>query len=249
MDNSVKLLLEAARKSSKFLSRDFFELESLQISAKNSSLEEFANQSCMRIAVQLKEFVGKYYPNIFFGDQEARVAGFEKNAAFIEVMDGYNNFCRSLPYFGMILTVITEKDAEKSAEKIVMNFPVLNETFYAIKGKGTWRERHSSNFAGESRVRVSKIAEKNHLTIGTTIDYLSIATSISSNVRLLGSYAYLAALVASGKLDLAIVPNKPVSASGIELLIKESGGKVKYSKNMLVLANSSISESLFNEIT
>ena len=64
MQNQVVLINDALREASKFLHRDYFELENLQNSAR--SIKVFVDKAKTRVADNLQKSLTKYYKTIIF---------------------------------------------------------------------------------------------------------------------------------------------------------------------------------------
>lgn len=234
MESETSLIIDATRKASRFLQRDYFELESLQSSER--SLESFCQKACGKALQILHENLSKYFRTIIFDNTEASRLNFTGKALLVETLDGFKNLERSLPFFAIMVTLISKNDDEIITEKAVMNFPALGEIYYAEKGKGTWLERHSSNMAGASRVRISGTIDLQKAVISCDLEHLSIAQKISTNFRFYESYTYALSLLISGKIDALLTAPRSLSNKAIELFINESAGSF-YMKNDLLLAS------------
>lgn len=244
MQNQVVLINDAIREASKFLHRDYFELENLQSSAR--SLRVFVDKAKTRVTENLQKSLSKYYKTIIFDSPELDLSAldFTGPVALVDALDGSCNFERAIPFFALVVTILTTKQGKISAEKVAVNFPILGDTYYAEQGKGTWLERHSFNFGGgTTRLRVSVNSKLEQSLVSCNYQQLELAQKISTNIRIFESYAYQIALLISGKSDIAILTNKPMN-HGLDLLVREAGG-VSYSKNNFFIAsNHQIQENL-----
>lgn len=86
-------------------------------------------------------------------------------------------------------------------------------------------QKHSSNAAGDIRVRVSAISEIANSTLVSSLDKADIANIINHDIRIFDSYAYGVAMLASGKVDACLFKAEPISSNGMDLLIQEAGGR------------------------
>lgn len=241
------LLIDATRKASRFLHRDYFELENLQSSSK--STESFCNKSVLKSMENLQETLSRYYKTIIFTGQDiAKFLELSSLIALIEPLDGIKNLQRSLPFFAIMITILSRKNINWIAEKCIINFPAINEIYYAEKGKGAWLERHSSNFSGAMRIRVSGTRTLDNIVIASENDTLSRANMISDNYRNYGSYLYSATLLCSGKIDLCLFTKKDISFKGLELLVIESGGRSFIKNDLFVGTNYYLSDKINNLI-
>ncbi|NRB10540.1 MAG: inositol monophosphatase [Rickettsiaceae bacterium] len=231
----TNLLIEAIRKSTRFLHRDYFELEGLQSLSKNC--DAFVKKSCHKLYENLVTNIQKYHPQIFYSIDDFKESNFTGSAALIEILDGTNNLTRSLPYFASIVTIVTKKGSDVFAEKIIINFPALNELYYAEKGKGAWVEKYSSNYTGKARVRVSGVNDINSVTLATNLEQITEATNITKNIRVFNSYAYSIALLIAGKIDVCLFEKRDISYLGINLIIQEAGGITNLNDSNIVIGS------------
>ncbi len=211
----ISFILKALGKSSRFLYRDYFELE-LQQSSK-SNMNDFVQKSYNKCKEVLTDELAKY------GDK----ASFE-----IVPIDGLENFRHAIPFFAVIIVAYKQNDTVPAA--IVISFPVLGETYYAEKGSGMWLERHSQSSGTSSaiRLRVSARKEKYLCLVDKNMD-----VSNDFIIRNFGSNAYAICLVASGKADICyLAENNPALILAAKLFMQESGGKI-LSENYLILSN------------
>jgi fructose-1,6-bisphosphatase/inositol monophosphatase family enzyme len=235
MQGDTNLLVDAIRRASRSLQRDFFELENLQSSEKSSF--SFAQKACDRAMRNLYDGIKPYYDTIIFTNEDANLDNFSDRAAFVEVLDGLGNFERSLAYFGIMVTILVKKNEEIITEKSIMNFPALGEIYYTEKGRGAWCDRLASNVTGAFRTRVSGRRTTDDMMIASSNNLINIAKTISSNVRVFDCYTYSLAQLIRGKIDALIIEPRNISLAGIELFIKESGGVSYIHDNNLLVSN------------
>ena len=139
--------------------------------------------------------------------------------------------------------------------------PILNEFFWASKGKGAW--------CNNRRLRVSNRSDLSECLIGTGVPfaekmnevYLSQISSISkctAGIRRLGSAGIDLAYVASGKIDGFWEKDLNLwDISTGTLLITEAGGKISNFKNQnwdpksrdIIASNSKIHLSLKQKLS
>lgn len=235
MEGDTGLIIDATRKASRFLQRDFFELESLQASDK--ATEPFCQKSCSKALQTLHEALSKYYKTIIFDNSEVANTKFSGKALLIETLDGLGNLAKSIPFFGIMVTMITQKGDDIIAEKAVINFPALGEIYYTEKGKGVWLERHSSNLAGALRARVSGTSNLENALIATNSGQIDSARTISPNIRVFESYTYALSLLISGKVDMMIIERRDLSIQGIELFVLEAAGSYHTQNGLIIASN------------
>ena len=244
MEGEVGLVVDATRQASKFLLRDYFELENLQSSTKSASASSFGQKSCTKMLQILQERLGKYFHTIIFDSKEVSASRFVGKAALVEVLDGFTNLTRSLPFFGIMVTILTNKNGQIITEKSVINFPVLGEIYFTEKGKGVWLERNSFNFPGATRVRVSGTENIEEAIVSTSSNFLKDILDTFSNLRVFESYTYCLALLVSGKIDVIIVEPGEISLMGIELFIAEAGGVFHKHGHKIIASNFKLHEKI-----
>jgi myo-inositol-1(or 4)-monophosphatase len=242
MQGDTGLVVDATRKASKSLQRDFFELENIQVSEKGTS--SFCQKSCGRAFQTLHESLNKYYKTVIFNNDEVASTEFTGQAVLVETLDGLSNFERALPFFAIMATIVTRKEGRLIAERSIMNFPAFGEIYYAEKGKGAWIERLSSNVTGASRTRVSGSGNINDMIIAPSSDKLEVAQKISANIRVFDSYTYSLSQVIRGKIDAMILSPRDISLPAIELFLKESGGSCEIVGDNLLASNFKLHEKI-----
>lgn len=242
MQGDTGLVVDATRRASKLLQRDFFELENLQSSEKGNNT--FIQKSCSKAFQTLHDALGKYYKTIIFNSDEVASAEFIGHAALVETLDGLGNFARSLPFFATMVTIVSKNEGVLVAERAVINFPALGEIYYAEKGKGAWVERLASNVTGAARARVSGCGNINEVVIASSNELLDSSKFFSSNVRVFDSYAYSLAQVVRGKIDAMIIKPRDIALPGIQLFMKEAGGAYSIISDNLIASNFRLHEKI-----
>ena len=230
MQNQLILINEALREASKFLHRDYFELENLQSSVK--SRRSFVDKAKIRVTENLQKSLTKYYKTIIFDSTELDLSGldFTGPVALVDSLDGVYNFERAIPFFALVVAILTKKQEKISAEKVAINFPILGDIYYAEQG-------------GTLRLRVSVNNKLEDSLVSCNYPQLEVAQKISTNIRIFESYAYQIALLISGKSDIALLPSKPIT-HGLDLLIREAGGLSYIKNNIFIASNHQIQEKL-----
>ncbi|RTK92761.1 MAG: hypothetical protein EKK61_02830 [Rickettsiales bacterium] len=233
MEGEIGLIVEATRQASRFLIRDFFELENLQTLSRNTL--SYSQRSCMKILQVLQERLGKYFKTIIFDNKDLQNLNFTDTAILVETIDGFANLTRSLPFFSIMITILKIKNDQVIAEKSVMNFPALGEIYYVEKGRGAWLERYNTNLPGALRLRVSGVDNIENAIGTTNIDTSKIAKLVP-NLRIYDSYTYSLAQLIAGKLDIAIIKPNEIANLGCKLFIEEAVGAF-YENNKTIIAS------------
>ncbi len=220
----INIFEKAARKAGKNLLRDFGEIENLQIHSKN--IGDFVTNADIKTQQILLDTLKYYYPDAtYITEEESTIRGNEE-IIVIDPIDGTTNFIHGIPLIGIVIGRIFEGEI---TDGIIFN-PILNEFYWASKGKGSW--------CNNKRLRVSKRNDLINSLIGTGIPhanqiyskYLEEIDVISKNcsgLRRMGAASIDLAFVAAGKLDAYWERNLNIwdVSSGV-LLVKEAGGKI-----------------------
>jgi myo-inositol-1(or 4)-monophosphatase len=220
-------MIDAARKASKGLIRDFGEVAELQVSKKGAA--DYVSAADLKAEQTLYELLSKARPGYsFFAEERGMVEGTDKTHTFIvDPLDGTTNFLHSIPQFAV--NIALEREGQVVAA-VTFN-PVMNELFWAEKGKGA--------FMGDRRLRVAARTKLVETVLATGIPFAGRAghaqflkelhqlTQRISGVRRFGSAALDLAWTAAGRFDgywERSLSAWDIAAGG--LLITEAGGKI-----------------------
>ena len=139
----------------------------------------------------------------------------------IDPIDGTVNFAFGLPSFSISIAYI------ENGEPVVgvVHIPVIGETYYAVKGKGAFKD-------GE-RISVSK-RDSLKKSIGLSGFFRGFSGKLIEaledrviRVRMLGSIAVGVVYIAAGKADFYIAKRaNPWDVAAAILILREAGGKV-----------------------
>ena len=224
----INIFEKAVRKAGKSIIRDFGEIENLQIQSKN--IGDFVTTADIKTEKILLETLQYYYPNATYITEESEKIKGEEETIVIDPIDGTTNFIHGIPLIGIVIGRVFKGEI---TDGVIFN-PILNEFYWASKGKGAW--------CNNKRLRVSKRQDLFDCIIGTGIPhangiypkYLNEINSISKNcagLRRMGSAALDLAYVAAGKLDAYWERNLNLwDVSAGVILVKEAGGKITQPK-------------------
>tara|TARA_B110000196_G_scaffold317218_1_gene329956 strand:+ start:332 stop:1114 length:783 start_codon:yes stop_codon:yes gene_type:complete len=220
----INIFEKAVRKAGKYLMRDFGEIENLQIQSKN--VGDFVTNADIKTEKILLETLQYYYPNSSYITEESDNIKGNEETIVIDPIDGTTNFIHGIPLVGIVIGRIYN---DEITDGVIFN-PILNEFYWASKGKGAW--------CNNKRLRVSKRKDFTSCVIGTGIphanriytNYLDEINNVSKNcsgLRRMGAAAIDLAYVAAGKLDGFWEKNLNLwDVSAGVLIIREAGGKV-----------------------
>ena len=250
----INIFEKAVRKAGKNLTRDFGELENLQINSK--AVGDFVTNADINTEKSLIETLQKYYPDFTYLSEERGLIKGNEEMIVIDPIDGTTNFIHGIPIIGIVVAKI--KDSEIT-DGVIYN-PISNEFFWASKGQGAW--------CNNKRLRVSKRENIETCVIGTGIPHsmemkdmhmeeIYNVAKKCSGLRRMGSAAIDLAYVAAGKLDGFWERNLNLwdVSSGI-LLVKEAGGKItelngnlwNFQSKSILASNSYIHEIMQNNL-
>jgi myo-inositol-1(or 4)-monophosphatase len=223
----VQVMIDAARKASRALVRDFGEVAALQVSKKGPG--DFVTAADLRAEQTIFELLSKARPGYgFIGEERGKVEGTDKTHTFIvDPIDGTSNFMHGMPHFA--INIALEREGQVVAG--VTYNPAVNELFWAERGRGA--------FLNDVRIRVSGRNRLSDCLIGTGVPFigkpghgqffkeLHQLTQRVAGVRRLGSAALDLAWVAAGRYDGYWERNlNPWDVAAGVLLVTEAGGQV-----------------------
>ncbi len=146
----------------------------------------------------------------------------------VDPLDGTTNFAHRLPWFAISVALLEEKNPVLG---IIYN-PIVEEFFYAIKGKGAYLNEKPIKVSRKDRLidsllctgfPVSKILDSPDLFIPLFKKFMTK----SQGVRRFGSAALDLAYVACGRYEGFWEPYlKPWDTAAGMLLVKEAGGEI-----------------------
>ncbi len=218
----INIFEKAVRKAGKRLLRDFGEIENLQIQSKN--IGDFVTNADLKSEQILIETLQYYYPkSTYISEEKGKIDGNDE-IIVIDPIDGTTNFIHGIPLIGIVVSKIVDNEI---TDGVIFN-PIINDFFWASKGKGAW--------CNNKRLRVSKRdiladsvigVEIPHLTYKNYLNEIEQIANKCAGIRKMGSAAINLAYVAAGKLDACWERNLNLwdVSSGV-LLVKEAGGKV-----------------------
>ncbi len=221
---TINIFEKAAKKAGKILTRDFGELENLQIESK--SLGDFVTNADLKVEKSVLDTLKYYYPEYTYLTEESGLIEGNENTIVIDPIDGTSNFIHGIPHVSIVIAKMINNEI---TDGVIYN-PILNEFFWSSKGKGSW--------CNDRRLRVSNRTKLPDCLIGTGLPFgkgiydnylLEIDEILKSTagIRRIGSAALDLAYVASGKLDGFWEKDINIwdISSGV-LMVKEAGGSI-----------------------
>ena len=252
---TINIFEKAARKAGRMLSRDFGEIENLQIQSKR--VGDFVTSADLKVEQSILETLKYYYPDANYLTEESGHIKGDGETIIIDPIDGTSNFIHGIPHVAIVIAKMINNEI---TDGVVYN-PMLNEFYWASLGKGSW--------CNNKRLRVSKRHELTNCLVGTGIPFsdrvydkfyteLDNLAKKTAGIRRLGSAALDLAYVSSGKIDGYWERDLNLwdICSGV-LLVKEAGGRIsepngnKWTTNSrdITVSNSLIHDKLIENLT
>lgn len=221
----MNIMIQAAMKAGRSLSRDFSEVENLQVSIKGPG--DFVSNADKRAEKILYDALSKARPDYgFLMEESGEVKGRDSQHRWIiDPLDGTTNFLHGIPVFA--ISVALESQGKLMAG-LVYN-PISDELYTAERGSGA--------FLNDRRIRVSARRDFREAVIGTGIPhiargnhpkYLAQLQEVmreSAGIRRCGACSIDLAWTAAGRFDAYWEEglNAWDLAAGL-LLVREAGG-------------------------
>ena len=223
----LNVMVQAAIKAGRGLSRDFGEVENLQVSLKGPG--DFVSAADRRADQTLIAELRKARPTYgFLTEETGTIEGSDGSHRWIiDPLDGTTNFLHGIPVFAV--SIALEREGQIVAG-VVLN-PILNELYVAERGAGAFLNDRRLRVAGRRHLADAVIATGTpHMGKANHDAYLAEMRAVMSRtagVRRVGAAALDLAWVASGRYDgfweHGLWPWD--MAAGL-LLIREAGGYV-----------------------
>ncbi|MEQ1820297.1 MAG: inositol monophosphatase family protein [Terricaulis sp.] len=223
----MNVMIAAARKAARPMSRDFGEVENLQVSRKGPS--DFVTSADIKAEKTLFEELSKARPGYCFVMEERGVVeGTDKtNRWIVDPLDGTTNFLHGVPHFA--ISIALEREGVLIAG-VIYN-PVRDELFWAERGQGAYLNDRRLRVAGRNDMRDALFAcgtpfhgKSGHEKALGEIERVIAKTA---GIRRFGAASLDLAYVAAGRFDGFWERNLGVwdIAAGA-VLVREAGGTV-----------------------
>ncbi len=227
----LNVMVNAATKAGRGLTRDFGEVENLQVSVKGPG--DFVSVADKRAEEVIQAELGRARPTYgFLMEESEEIKGSDgQHRWIVDPLDGTTNFLHGIPQFCVSIGLEREMAGGKQIVAAVIYNPITNELYEAERGGGA--------FLNDRRIRVSGRRDLGESVIGMGMpsvgrgdmglfqhEMIAVLPRVAATRRS-GSSALDLAYVAAGRLeaywDYALQPWDV--AAGI-LLVREAGGSV-----------------------
>jgi myo-inositol-1(or 4)-monophosphatase len=221
----MTVMIQAAMKAGKSLTRDFGEVENLQVSVKGPG--DFVSQADKKAEKIIHTELSRARPGYsFLMEEEGEIIGDDpQHRWIIDPLDGTTNFLHGIPLFA--ISIALERQGQLVAG-LVFN-PVMDELFTAERGNGA--------FMNDRRLRVAGRRDMYEAVIGTGVPHIGrgdhgkylkqLARMMPevAGVRRLGAAALDLAYVAAGRMDGFWEEGlHPWDIAAGAIIIREAGG-------------------------
>lgn len=220
----LTVISQAVMRAGRTLSRDFGEIQSLQVSIKGPG--DFVEKSRTESAKAIRETLLKARPAFGMVLNGKRYPGTDpQNRWLIDSLGGRANFLHGQPHFA--ISVALEREHQIVAG-VVFN-PIADEFYAAEKGRGTFLNDRRLRVSGRSELGQSLIgssqAEEKHNLRSTPLKQLALLSRQVDQVRNFGCTALELAQVSSGCLDGSWHgPFELWQIAAASILVREAGG-------------------------
>ncbi len=196
----LNVMVNAASKAGRSLTRDFGEIENLQISVKGPA--DFVSQADLKAEKTLRDSLNKDRPGYCFLMEEGGVVDTGSDHRWIiDPLDGTTNYLHGNPFFAVSLAL-------ESAGQLVAGViysPITEELFTAERGRGAYindrRMRVANRSALDECVIATGIPALNKKGHGVALFEQRNIMNQTAGVRATGSAALNLAYVAAGRFD------------------------------------------------
>lgn len=224
---TVTVMIDAARAAGRRLTRDFGEVENLQVSRKGPA--DFVSQADRKAEEIIHERLSKARPGYgFLMEESGAKEGSDKTHRFIvDPLDGTLNFLHGIPQFAVSIGLEREGEPRAGVVLDVMR----NEVFWAETGEGCWLDNRRMR-VGARRKLAEAVVTTGIPQLGVPgrerfLEELDAVTQNVAAVRRFGSAALDLAWVAAGRFDCFWERRlSPWDIAAGFVLVKEAGGTV-----------------------
>lgn len=237
---NLSVITKSLQKATSHLSRDFVELENLQVNSHSAT--KFANSCYKKIKEVIIDDLTKVRVghNIIFPDGNNFIAREDAEYSFfVNPLDGLYNLSRAIPYFAVSIALQhTDKNGKKETVAAAILNPIANELYFCEKGFGSYLNNHRIRVSSRSaKETIVVLNEDNSLLKNEIVEKLSLEKIALRNF---GCQSLHLGYLAAAKADLCFVNSKSSEyLKPFFLLIKEAGEVILEDK-FFIAANSQI---------
>ena len=197
----MNVMISAARKTARNLSRDYGEIDALQVSKKGAA--DFVSAADLKAEQTLFEELNRSRPKYgFLMEERGEIEGVDNsNRWIVDPLDGTTNFLHAIPQF--CISICLERDRQPYAG-VIYN-PATDELYWAEKGEGAWLNERRIRVSGRRELEESLFATglpfKGRPGRAESLKEVDRVLAETAGVRRFGSAALDLAYVAAGRFD------------------------------------------------
>ena len=198
---NLNVMILAARKAGRSLSKDFREVENLQVSSKGAG--DFVSRADIAAEKIIRDELTAARPNYgWLGEESDEVEGKDPTRRWIvDPLDGTTNFLHGLPHWAVSIA-LEHKGEIVSA---VVYDPSKDEMFVAEKGQGCWMNEARMRVSSRNRmiecIFATGIPWGGRKDLPETLKDMARVLPQTAGVRRFGAAALDLAYVAAGRYD------------------------------------------------
>jgi myo-inositol-1(or 4)-monophosphatase len=223
----LNVMVQAAFKAGRSLSRDFGEVQNLQVSLKGPS--DYVSQADRKAEEIIRSELLRARPTYgFLGEESEEIKGTDgAHRWIVDPLDGTTNFLHGIPVFAV--SIALERNGEIVAG-VIFN-PAMDELYTAERGGGA--------FLNDRRLRVAGRRAMPDTVIGCGVPHLGRGhhgkfllelrhvMGEVAGIRRMGAVSLDLAYVAAGRLDgFWEKPLAPLDMAAGIIMVREAGGFV-----------------------
>ena len=224
---NLNVMIQAARRAGRSLSKDFREVENLQVSSKGAG--DFVSRADIAAEEIVRTALMEARPNYgWVGEESGQTDGTDPTRRWIvDPLDGTTNFLHGLPHWNVSIALEHKREIVAG----VVYDPCKDEMFFAEKGQGAWMN--------EQRLRVSDRKRMIEAVFATglpfggrpelpeTLQEVARVLPQTAGIRRFGAAALDLAYVAAGRYEGFWERRLNIwdIAAGM-ILVREAGGLV-----------------------
>ena len=222
----LNVMVTAALKAGRSLTRDFGEVENLQVSVKGPA--DFVSNADKSAEKIVHDELAKARPTYgFLMEEGGEIKGTDgQHRWIIDPLDGTTNFLHGIPLFAVAIAL---QRGEEIVASVIYN-PISEELYVAEKGAGAWLDdRHRLRVANRKHLADSVISTGIKVT-GTANDalqlrQLGVISPATAGIRRTGSASTDLAWLAAGRFDgFWEARLSPWDVAPGWLMLREAGG-------------------------
>lgn len=199
---NLNIMMKAARRAGRSLSKDFLEVESLQVTSKSAG--DFVSRADVAAEEILKEELLGARPNYgWLGEEGGGMPGKDPTRRWIvDPLDGTTNFLHGMPHWAVSIAL----EFKGEIVSAVVYDPSKDEMFWAEKGTGAWLN-DSNRLRVSSRKNLIESVFATGLPFGTrpnlpeSLQDLARLLPATAGVRRWGAAALDLTYVAAGRYE------------------------------------------------